>query len=87
MPRRVVNLYVCWWTTGNMQSASVGKMVTTCLLWCLWREMNDKSFEDCERTLEEKSFFFKTLYLWVIAYVYPLTISYSDFLVRFAPSS
>jgi hypothetical protein len=46
------------------------------------------SFADRERTLEEKkSFFFKTLYLWIIAYVYPLTISYSDFLVRFAPSS
>jgi hypothetical protein len=34
-----------------------------------------------------KSFFFKTLYLWIAAFVYPLTISYSDFLILFAPSS
>jgi hypothetical protein len=45
-------------------------------------------FEDCEKTLEEiKSFFFKTLYLWIVAYVSPLTISYSDFLILFTHSS
>jgi hypothetical protein len=51
----------------------------------IWRKRDDRSFEDRERTLEEiKSLFFKTLYLWTIAYVY------SDFLVFFfflAPSS
>jgi hypothetical protein len=31
--------------------------------------------------------FFETLYLWTVAYVSPLTISFSDFLVRFALSS
>jgi hypothetical protein len=31
----------------------------SCLLWCLWREINDRSFEDRERSLEElKSLFF-----------------------------
>jgi len=44
--------------------------------------MNDRNFENHERTLEEiKSVFFKILYLWTIAYVSPLTISYNDFLV------
>jgi hypothetical protein len=82
MPRRVVNLYACWWTSGSPQSAVVWKMVPTCLLWCLWREMNDRNFENHERTLEEiKSLFFKILYFWTIAYVSPLTISYNDFLV------
>jgi hypothetical protein len=31
--------------------------------------------------------FFKTLYLWTAAYVSSLSISFSDFLVRFALSS
>jgi hypothetical protein len=32
-------------------------------LWCLWKERNDRSFEDRERTVVElKSFFFKTRY-------------------------
>jgi hypothetical protein len=46
MPRRVVDLYACWWTTGSTRSAAVCKMVLSRLLWCLWRERNDKSFEN-----------------------------------------
>jgi hypothetical protein len=50
--------------------------------------MNDRSFKDRERTLEKiKSFFFKTLYLWTVAYVSPLTISYHNFPILFGPSS
>jgi hypothetical protein len=46
--------------------------------------MNDISFEDCEKTLEEiKSLFFYNLYLWAVVFVYPLVISYHDFLVLF----
>jgi hypothetical protein len=34
-------------------------VVPSCLLWCLWRERNDRSFEDSERTTTDlKSFFF-----------------------------
>jgi hypothetical protein len=32
-------------------------VVSTCLLWCLLREKNDRSSEDRERTLEEIVFF------------------------------
>jgi len=50
--------------------------------------MNDISFENCEKTLEEiKSIFFKTLYLKTITFVSPLTVSYHDFLILFAPFS
>ena len=45
-PRCVVNMYACWWTSGNTWSVAMWKMVSTCLLWCLWREMNDKCFEE-----------------------------------------
>jgi hypothetical protein len=85
--RHVVDMFTCW-TTSNTRSVATWKMVSTCLLWCLWREMNDKTFKDRERTLEENEFFFfKTLYLWIVVYVSPLTISYSDFLVLFDHSS
>jgi hypothetical protein len=50
--------------------------------------MNNRSIEDQERTLGEIKFlFFKTLYMWTTAYMSHLMISYSDFLVLFAPSS
>jgi hypothetical protein len=52
---------------GSLQSATAWKIAPLCLLCCLWREKNDKSFEDCERTVVElKSLFFTTLYLWTI---------------------
>jgi hypothetical protein len=35
MLRRVVDLYVCWWTVGNTWSVAVWKMVPSRLLWCL----------------------------------------------------
>jgi hypothetical protein len=35
MLRRVVDLYVCWWTAGNTWSVVVWKMVPSRLLWCL----------------------------------------------------
>jgi hypothetical protein len=50
--------------------------------------MNDRSFEDREKTLEElKSLIFYTLYLWTAAFISPLVISYHNFLVLFSPSS
>jgi len=64
MPRLVVDLYACWWTAGSTQSVAVWKMVPSCLLWCLWREKNDRSFEDRNRTSKDiKSLFFNILYL------------------------
>jgi hypothetical protein len=34
IPRRVVDLYACWWISGSPQNAVVWKMVPTCILWC-----------------------------------------------------
>jgi hypothetical protein len=62
-------------------------IVLSCLLWYLWREKNDRNFEDRKRTLKKiKSLFFFNLYLWTIALVYLLVTSYHDFLVLFSPS-
>lgn len=76
VPRRVVELFACWWTIGSTRSVSVWKMVPFYLLWYLWKERNNISFEDCERMLVEvKSFFFYTLCLWTTAFVSPLLLS------------
>jgi len=82
---RVVDLLACWWTGGHSRSAIVWKMVHCCLLWCLWREHNDRQFE--ERTIEELiSFFFHSLYSWTAAFLAPLVISFNDFIVLFSSS-
>jgi hypothetical protein len=70
------------------QSAVVWKMVPCCLLWCLWRERNNRPFADKERTIEELiSFFFHSLYSWTAAFLASLVISFNDFFVLFSSSS
>jgi nitrogen fixation-related uncharacterized protein len=68
-------------------SVAVWKMTPICLFWCLWRERNNRSFDDLERSLEEILFsFYHTLYLWTTAYVYHLSFSFDVFLDRFSLS-
>ena len=88
MPRRVSKLFACWWSSGRRGTIAVWKMVPTCLFWCLWRERNNRCFEDLERSSEDiLSSCLHTLYLWTIAFVSPMSISYNDFLVCFSFST
>jgi hypothetical protein len=81
----LVDLFTCWrGLFGSPQSVVVWKMVPSCLLCCLWKERNDRSFEDRERIVVELKFFlFNTLYLWIAAFVYPNLFSFHDFIVFF----
>jgi hypothetical protein len=84
MPRRVIDLFACWWKFGRPKSAATWKMVPICIFWCVWRERNLICFEDLESSMEDiLASFFHTLYLWTLAFLSPLTISFADFLVRF----
>jgi hypothetical protein len=52
MPRQVRDLLACWRRkTSNSQSEALWKIITLCLMWCIWRERNDQSFEDSKRTV------------------------------------
>jgi hypothetical protein len=57
--------------------------VPTCLFFgCVWKEINNGSFEDLERSLEDiLTSFFHTLYLWTMSFVSPLSLNFGDFLV------
>jgi hypothetical protein len=48
MPRRVVDMLGCWRSSGRLRSTAVWKMLSICLFWRLWREINNRSFEDLE---------------------------------------
>jgi hypothetical protein len=85
MPMRVFDLFACWWTAGRPMSDVIWKMVPTCILWCVWKKINDRCFEDLERSSEDiLASFFHTLYLWTVA---PLSFTFDEFLVRFSLSS
>ena len=84
MPNSVKDLFACWRSGGNSLSAVIWKMVPLCIMWCLWRERNDRSFENLERTLEElKYFFFFSLFAWTTAYLAPLILVFLIFLFSF----
>jgi hypothetical protein len=49
-------------------------------MWCIWRERNNRSFEDSERIVAElKALFFHTLFQWIIAYDCFHISSFHDF--------
>jgi hypothetical protein len=88
MPRSVFDLVACWWKSGRSGSATSWKMVPICLFWCIWRERNLRCFENLESSLEEViELFLHTLYVWSMAYLYPLSISFAEFLASFSISS
>ena len=60
MPQRVADLLDCWSCNFKQhRNIVIWRIVPRCLMWCIWRERNSRSFEDCEQSiLEFKSFFF-----------------------------
>jgi len=48
MPRRLFDLFACWWKSGRPRSAAIWKMVPICIFWCVWKERNLRCFEDLE---------------------------------------
>jgi hypothetical protein len=46
IPFWVIDLFAYWWTGGHSRSVVVRKIVSSCLLWCLGKERNNRNFED-----------------------------------------
>ena len=67
MPISVLDLLECWQGSfGRHRNSSISRVVPHCLMWCIWRERNGCSFEDCERSyVEIKLFFLRSLFDWV----------------------
>jgi hypothetical protein len=85
MPRSVKELFASWWTGGRSRSVVVWKMVSHCIMWCIWRERNNRCFEDSSRSrVELLHFFLFTLYTWAIGWLAPRVISFVDFLSFFS---
>jgi hypothetical protein len=72
MPRRVIDLFACWWNSGRPRSVAIWKMVPICIYWCVWKEINFRCFKDIESSMEDILVsFFNTLYLWTVAFFVP----------------
>jgi hypothetical protein len=76
---------LCWWTGGRSRSAVIWKMVPHCIIWCIWRERNNRCFEDSLRSrVELLHFFLFTLYTWTTSWFVSRVISFVDFLSFFS---
>ena len=66
----------------------VWKMMPIYIFWSIWRERNNRCFEDLESSLEEiLASLLYFLHSWTAAYLAPLSLNYADFLFRFSFSS
>ena len=67
MPKTVVELVACrQGKFGRHRNSAIWMVVPYCLMWCIWRERNNRRFGDLERSISNlKLFFLKTLLNWV----------------------
>ena len=69
MARSAIELLACWQGRfGHHRKGDIWMAVSYCLMWCLWRERNNRSFEDTERIIPDlKLYFLRTLLDWLSA--------------------
>jgi hypothetical protein len=69
MPRGVVDLLSCWSIkSGKTESAAIWKTIPHVLMWCIWRERNNRTFLGEEQSISAlKCAFLQTLYEWLKA--------------------
>ena len=67
MPKSVVELLACWQGCfGRHWNGHICMVILHCLMWCIWRERNSKSYEDTRSSLPNlKLLFFRTLLDWL----------------------
>jgi hypothetical protein len=67
MPATVRDLFDCWLgKMGKHPIHMIWRAVPHCLMWCLWRERNLRTFEGCEKHVADlKLLFLRTLFEWM----------------------
>lgn len=69
---------------GNHHSEPLWKFILSCLMWCIWREMNDKTCENCEKSVVDlNALYFKICYTSVASIDCFYIPSFQDFLLPF----
>ncbi len=83
MPSTVAKLLACWKRRGlTKDHNTIWNVIPGCLMWMIWREQNQRAFEDIERhAVDLKLIFIRTLMEWMAAgssQVYPSILSFID---------
>ena len=83
MPRGVVDLLYCWnGRLGRSEAGKIWKAIPHCIMWCIWRERNARTFNGEESSIPALKFLFlQTLYEWLRASNLITSVSLSDMLM------
>jgi hypothetical protein len=82
MLRKVIQLLDSWrGQVGRNNILEVWRIVPLCIIWCIWRERNARSFGDYKISVAKlSSGVFKSLYAWMTVYNSPHFSSFTEFL-------
>jgi hypothetical protein len=65
MPNNILELLHCWKTPKE----AIGKVIPALLVWIIWRERNQRLFEDCKsNVLSLKFVLLRCLLDWAVVY-------------------
>nr|XP_023907629.1 serine/threonine-protein kinase ATM-like [Quercus suber] len=83
MPRSVADTLFGWWNWLGKHSSSIWNLVPLCLMWCIWRERNWRTFEDKDKTDDQLlAFFSGSLFDWsrvsIVSHILSLASCASD---------
>ena len=85
LPLDVPNLLFCWWNWFGKRSLGVWNLIPSCLMWIIWRERNNRTFENMESPVAKViEMFFATLFDWSRARGLTSSLSIGEFLASLA---
>ncbi|XP_022865490.1 uncharacterized protein LOC111385340 [Olea europaea var. sylvestris] len=81
--RRIEDLVWAWKRKfRDKDSKLLWNLIPRCIVWCIWRERNDRYFEDQTKTTEQiRELFYLTLYTWFNAVAKNPVVGLSNFLL------
>ena len=88
MPKTIASLCFGWWNWPGKDSSNIWNMVLACLMRLIWRERNNRTFEDIVRSIDLlKPILVGTLFKWSKIWGFTQRISISKFLLSICISS
>ena len=65
LSRLVIDFLFGWWNWLEKHSSNIWNLAPWCLMWCIWRECNWRTFENLDRSDDQLlAFFSSTLFDW-----------------------
>jgi hypothetical protein len=80
LPGKVADLLFSWWNRLGQYSSDIWNIVPICLMWTIWKECNQRTFEDVSR-LDRQILegFTLTLFDWSSAWGFTTSTSSTEF--------